>query len=37
VAGDGTPGPVTTALRSQLLDLQYGRTPDTHGWLRRVL
>jgi hypothetical protein len=23
-------------LRQQLLDLQYGRVPDTRGWLRRV-
>jgi branched-chain amino acid aminotransferase len=37
VAGDGSPGPVTTALRSRLLDLQYGRVEDTHGWVRRVL
>ncbi len=37
VAGDGQPGPVTTRLRTALLDLQYGRTPDTHGWVHRVL
>ena len=37
VAGDGQPGPVTTRLRAALLDLQYGRTPDPHGWLHRVL
>jgi branched-chain amino acid aminotransferase len=36
-AGDGTPGATTLALRRQVMDLQYGRTPDTHGWLRRVL
>jgi branched-chain amino acid aminotransferase len=30
-------GPVTQALRSYLLDLQYGRIPDTRGWLHRVL
>ena len=35
-AGDGTPGATTLALRQQVMDLQYGRTPDTHGWLRRV-
>lgn len=34
--GDGTPGPVTSALRDQLIDLQYGRGPDPHGWLHRV-
>ncbi|MCW2668047.1 MAG: branched chain amino acid aminotransferase apoenzyme [Frankiales bacterium] len=37
VAGDGQPGPVTTRLRNALLDLQYGRSADTHGWVRRVL
>lgn len=37
VAGDGEPGPITMALRSALLDVQYGRTPDTHGWMHRVL
>jgi len=30
-------GPVTAAIRSALLDLQYGRRPDTAGWLRRVV
>ncbi|MER7767962.1 branched-chain amino acid aminotransferase [Kitasatospora sp. NPDC096140] len=35
--GDGTPGRLTTALRERMLDLQYGRAEDTHGWLRRVL
>jgi len=28
---------VTTALREALLDLQYGRSADPHGWMRRVL
>ncbi len=37
VAGTGKPGSVTMALRQALLDVQYGRTPDTHGWMRRVL
>jgi branched-chain amino acid aminotransferase len=36
-AGDGTPGATTLALRRQVTDLQYGRTPDSHGWLRRIL
>lgn len=36
-AGDGTPGTTTLALREALIDLQYGRTPDPHGWRRRVL
>jgi branched-chain amino acid aminotransferase len=29
-------GPVTAKIRSALLDLQYGRTPDTRGWLTRL-
>ncbi len=29
-------GPVTTAIRAALLDLQYGRRPDPAGWLHRV-
>jgi branched-chain amino acid aminotransferase len=36
-AGDGTPGPVTTAIRNSLIDLQYGRADDPHGWRRPVL
>ncbi|HEX8002158.1 MAG TPA: branched-chain amino acid aminotransferase [Mycobacteriales bacterium] len=35
-AGTGETGPVTRRLRDTLLDVQYGRTPDTHGWLHRV-
>ena len=34
--GDGSAGPVTLRLRQALLDLQYGRTADTHGWMRPV-
>jgi branched-chain amino acid aminotransferase len=37
VAGDGAPGRITTELRTALLDIQYGRRPDTHGWLRKVV
>jgi branched-chain amino acid aminotransferase len=37
VAGNGSPGAVTTELRTALLDIQYGRRPDTHGWVRRVV
>ncbi|MCU1672417.1 MAG: branched-chain amino acid aminotransferase [Frankiales bacterium] len=37
VAGDGQPGAVTTRLRKALLDIQYGRTEDTHGWVHRVV
>ena len=36
VMGDGGIGPVTGALRTALLDIQYGRLPDTHGWRHRV-
>jgi branched-chain amino acid aminotransferase len=35
--GSGESGETTLALRQQLLDIQYGHTPDTHGWLRRIL
>ena len=34
--GSGEAGELTTALRSALLDIQYGRAEDTHGWLHRV-
>ena len=34
VAGEA--GPVTTAVRAALVDLQYGRAEDTFGWLHRV-
>ena len=34
--GDGSPGPLTMRLRGDLLDIQHGRVPDTHGWLHRV-
>jgi len=34
--GDGQPGPVTMRLRQALLDLQYGRTSDEHGWMQPV-
>jgi branched-chain amino acid aminotransferase len=30
-------GPVTLSLRETLLDLQYGRAEDTHGWLQRIV
>lgn len=30
------PGEVTMRLRDALLDLQYGRTEDTHGWMHRL-
>jgi branched-chain amino acid aminotransferase len=31
-----TPGPTTTRLYEALTGIQYGRTPDTHGWIRKV-
>ena len=34
--GDGGSGAVTMRLREALLDLQYGRREDPHGWMRRV-
>jgi branched-chain amino acid aminotransferase len=30
-------GPVTTSIRQALLDIQYGRADDAHGWLHRVI
>lgn len=36
LVGDGEPGEVTKQLRAHLLDIQYGRAEDRHGWLRRV-
>jgi branched-chain amino acid aminotransferase len=30
------PGQVTMQIRSSLLDLQYGRAEDRHGWMRRL-
>jgi branched-chain amino acid aminotransferase len=34
--GSGT-GQVTGRLRQALVDIQYGRAADTHGWLRRLV
>jgi branched-chain amino acid aminotransferase len=34
--GGDRPGPTTMQLRGSLIDLQYGRAPDPHGWRRRV-
>jgi branched-chain amino acid aminotransferase len=33
---DGGMGPVTRRLRTALVDLQHGRTPDPGGWLHRI-
>jgi branched-chain amino acid aminotransferase len=35
--GTGGAGEVTMAIREKLLDVQYGRAEDTHGWLRRLV
>ncbi len=36
-SGDGaTSGPVTSAVRTALVDIQYGRAADRHGWMHRV-
>jgi branched-chain amino acid aminotransferase len=35
--GDGEPGPVSMKLRKALMDVQYGRVEDTHGWVRKVV
>ncbi len=36
VTGTGETGEVTTRIRTALLDVQYGRVEDTHGWLHRL-
>jgi branched-chain amino acid aminotransferase len=36
VVSGGQPGPIATELRKTLLDIQYGRTKDTYGWMHRV-
>jgi len=33
MVGDGEIGPVTARLRETLLDIQYGVTQDSHGWI----
>ncbi|MGE4521218.1 MAG: branched-chain amino acid aminotransferase [Acetobacter sp.] len=36
--GDGqTAGPITSRLRQGLCDIQFGRAPDPHEWVKRVL
>ncbi len=35
--GSGGTGAATAALRTRLLDIQYGRAADEHRWLRRVV
>ena len=35
--GSGGPGQLTEALRQQLTDIQFGRAPDPHGWMERIV
>ncbi|MFF2545317.1 branched-chain amino acid aminotransferase [Kitasatospora sp. NPDC058063] len=35
--GTGSPGKQTVAIREHVLDIQYGRAEDVHGWMRRVV
>ena len=35
--GNGTTGPVTDAVRRELTGIQYGRVPDTRGWMRQLV
>ena len=35
--GDGSAGKVAMSVRETLTGIQYGRLPDTHGWMRRVV
>ena len=36
VSGDGEPGKVTSDIRAALVDIQYGRATDRHGWMTRI-
>jgi branched-chain amino acid aminotransferase len=36
VGGTGDVGPLTRSLRAQLVAIQQGEAPDTHGWLEKV-
>ncbi|MDN5804841.1 MAG: branched chain amino acid aminotransferase, partial [Microlunatus sp.] len=36
VVGSGEAGEVTSALRTALMDIQYGRAEDRHNWLRQI-
>jgi branched-chain amino acid aminotransferase len=35
--GDGAAGAVTTRVRAELTDIQYGRATDRHNWLHRLV
>ena len=34
--GDGSPGPVSERLKSELIGIQYGHKPDPFGWIHKV-
>ena len=34
--GDGTPGHLSEQLRRHIVDIQFGRRPDEHGWMHPV-
>ena len=36
LVGDGAAGAVTTRVRAELTDIQYGRATDRHSWLHRL-
>ena len=35
--GNGEPGPVTMRLREELLGIQFGRLPDPHNWIHKII
>lgn len=35
-SADASAGELTMSLRQELTDIQYGRTPDRHGWMMRL-
>lgn len=35
--GDGEPGAITMQLRQALVDIQTGKSPDTHNWMHRIV
>ena len=35
--GNGTIGKTTLQIRGKLMDIQYGRAADTHGWMQRLV
>jgi branched-chain amino acid aminotransferase len=37
IINGGVAGPVAMSLRKKLVDIQYGRAPDPHEWVRKVL